>query len=198
MTEKGRVIEKIIEIELSMFLAVPVERKTSSKSQQSCSQKPEDFRLHRKAQFIPWSIVTLKSYLNDLRIAFNEGRNLMTEKYARMDNLIPRNNYNPLIEKITSVQYEWQKEMFKRFPHFMGSARALSQADDSSGMTSFETYLRCELETYSDSTLSHLFKDVQIKLEQGENMSRATYEYLIQQLGYASLEAYENTYPSTF
>lgn len=191
MTENEKIIEKILEIELSMFLAVPAEEETA------CRRQPEAFRLHRKAQFIPWSIDPLKSYYNDLLIAHDQGRNLMTEKYARMDNLIPRENYNPLIEKISSVQYEWQQQMFERYPHLMDGARPLSQGDDSRGMTSFETYLRCELETYSDSTLTSLFKDVQKKREQGKNMSQETYEYLIQQFGYSSIEAYEKSVEKT-
>jgi hypothetical protein len=187
LMENEEIIAKILEEELSMFLAVPAEEETT------CRQQPEAFRLHRKAQFIPWSIESLKSYYNDLLIAHDHGRNLMTEKYARMDNRIPRVNYNPLIEKITSVQYEWQKQLFEKYPLFMKGARPLSQGDEAGGMTSFETYLRCELETYSDSTLTSLFKDVQEKREQGKNMSQETYEYLIEQFGYSSLEVYEKS-----
>jgi len=41
-----------------------------------------------------WSKEMLESYFDDLVIAQKKGRNLVTEKYARMDNLIPPNFEN--------------------------------------------------------------------------------------------------------
>ena len=54
------VIEKIIELELEMFLTVPTD------GRYSCQEDPEGFRLHRRAQFSIWSEDTLQSYLDDL------------------------------------------------------------------------------------------------------------------------------------
>jgi len=91
------IIEKILARELKMFLSVPSARKSS------CQDYPESFKLHRKAQFSCWSRDTLESYLSDLEKAEEKGINLMTHKYARMDNLIPQLNSNPLIDKIVGV-----------------------------------------------------------------------------------------------
>ena len=54
MNEKDRIIELILEIELDMFLTVNPEPTSS------CQEYPESFNLHRRAQFTPWSLVTLE------------------------------------------------------------------------------------------------------------------------------------------
>ena len=182
MTDKKEIIEHIVEIELQMFLSVPTEQKAS------CQDYPESFLLHRRAQFSAWSDDTLESYLADLNRATEAGQNLMTIKYARMDDLIPRENENPLIAKIISLQYRWQQEMIKKYPHLMAAGRPLSSEDDSLYRTSFETYLRGELETYSDKTLSLLYRDMTDKVADGINMSEAIYEFLAHEMGYTSLE----------
>ena len=92
-----------------MFLSVPAD------GDFSCQQYPDSFRLHRKAQFSIWSDDTLESYLYDLQRAEKEEKNLMTIKYARMDDLIPRENSNPLIDRIAEIQYRWQKELFHTY-----------------------------------------------------------------------------------
>jgi hypothetical protein len=186
MIRKERLIEAILKIELEMFQAVPAEEETA------CKRQPEQFRLHRKAQFKSWSEETLKSYLSDLLTARSEGKNLMTVKYARMDDRIPRENSNPLIDAIACQLYEWQKEMFEKYPVLMRGARPLSDEDGCGTMTSFRTYLSAELETYSGSTLTFLYRDVQQKLGEGKNMSEETYGYLLKDLGFPSIEAYES------
>ena len=92
MMPKEKLISEIIEIEMEMFLSVPSSQKTS------CQKYPLKFEMHRRAQFLPWSEDTLESYLGDLNKAVKKSVNLMTQKYARMDNLIPQTNKNPLIK----------------------------------------------------------------------------------------------------
>ena len=182
MPNKKELIEQILTIELEMFLSVPTVEKAS------CQSYPEKFRLHRKVQFGVWSEPTLKSYLNDLKAAQKSDKNLMTIKYARMENLIAQENLNPLISEIVSIQFNWQMEMFKKYPHLMAGARPLSQSDDSLFKTSFETYLKGELETYSDKTLTLLYRDMTSKNEAGINMSAEVYDALAKELGYNSVE----------
>lgn len=185
MTEKADLVEKILDRELKMFLTVPTQQKAS------CQEHPDSFRDMRRAQFLAWSEETLESYLKDLQKAERDGVNLMTQKYARMDNLIPTLNDSPLIEKIIEIQYGWQKEMFERYPNLMGRGRALSSAEDTAFQTSFETYLSGELETYSDETLASLYRDVSERLEKGDNMTEELYSHMVKGLGYRSLEEAE-------
>lgn len=50
----------------------------------SCQMRPDTFKIMRKSQAATWSDELLASYLEDLKAATREGRNIMTEKYARM------------------------------------------------------------------------------------------------------------------
>jgi hypothetical protein len=182
MQTKQELLDRITEIELEMFLSV------QARGEASCQNHPDTFLLHRKAQFTPWSEDSLKSYLNDLNKAKQAGVNLMTLKYGRMENLIPEQNTHPLIEKIVSIQFKWQRELFEKYPRFMAHARPLSSNEDSAWATSFETYLKGELETYSDETLSNLYKDMTGKLGNGINMTEEVYAVLVKALGYDSIE----------
>jgi hypothetical protein len=158
----------------------------------SCQQYPESFKLHRRAQFSPWSMETLGSYLEDLHEAQDVGKNLMRLKYARMQNLLARQNTNPLIDEIVRLKINWQKEMFRKYPAVMSGARPLTDESEAAQMTSFETYARGELETYSDRTLELLHADLRLKLEQGVNMSEEVYEVLVRENGYPSLAEAEH------
>ena len=182
MSDKQEIIKEILEIELEMFLTVRTQQRSS------CQDYPESFKLHRRVQFTAWSEETLKSYLKDLKNAVKEGVNLMTVKYARMDDLVPEENKNPLIGEIVKIQYGWQEEMFRKYPYLMGGARPLSRSEDNSRKTSFETYISGELETYSGATLELLYKDMSKKIEDGVNMSEEVYGYLVREMGYSSID----------
>ena len=187
MDENETLINRILKRELEMFLTVPTLQKAS------CQENPEMFRIVRSSQFVSWSMETLESYLQDLKSAEKNKINLMTKKYARMDNLIEKIKENPAMDEIVDIEIEWQKEIFEKFPCLMGSARALRSSEDTPSATSFETYLRGELETYSDTTLTLLLKDVKNYFEKNENMMMTNYLDLVKQLGYTSIEDAEET-----
>ena len=71
----------------------------------------------------------------------------------------------------------------------MAGGRRLVSKDDLIGHPSFETYLRGELETYSDSTLSLLHRDLLELSREGINGAERAYEYLTEKLGYESIAA---------
>ena len=183
MTAREKYIAAIVELELEMFLTVPAD------GSYSCQQDPAGFRLHRKAQFSIWSEDTLQSYQNDLTRAKADSINLMTIKYGRMQNIIPRQNLNPLIEDLIAEQSSWQAEMIRKYPRLMAGARHQSQPDESTNDTSFETYLKGELETYSDTTLELLHRDMVQLDKTGGNGSEKIYDYLVKEMGYDSLAA---------
>jgi len=183
MSEEGILIERILELELNMFLNVRSEYPVS------CQQNPEGFRLHRGTQFSLWSEETLRSYHDDLLKAEQQGRNLMTLKYARMENLIPPLSVNPIIDEIVQMELKAQREMLLQYPGILTRGRPLG--DDGSGTTSFKTYLRGELETYSDRTLELLYRDIRQIEDRGENWAIQTYTHLFRELGYESLDEVE-------
>ncbi len=175
-------IDKILEIELKMFLSVNTFQKYS------CQEDPDSFKRIRKAQFQSWSEKTLGSYLHDLEDAEKKDINLMNYKYGQMDNLIPPINNNPIIDKIVEIQYQWQISMFKKYPNLMSGARPVSSNDDAEYKTSFETYLKGELTTYSDTTLEYLYHDMLEMQINDHNMSEIIYEKMVVGLGYDSLD----------
>ena len=190
--DKKSLISDIMEIELEMFLSVPAASPTS------CQENPDGFRTFRSVQFQAWSIDTLNNYQNDLNKAKSENKNLMTLKYARMDNLIPRLHVNPhayeIIEEITLLSIEWQKEMFSKYPAFMSQGRPLEDDNGSeSCFTSFKRYLEGELETYSILTLTSLYRDMMDRKIKGRNMTEEIYTNLVTRFGYASLADAEIT-----
>ena len=184
--QKKKLINQVLEKELTMFVNVAARQKAD------CQERPDEFKRHRSAQFSTWSLSTLKSYFNDLIQAEKSGRNLMTLKYARMEGLIPTLNDDPIIEKIIDAQYGWQKEMLERFPFLMRGARAIESSGGTDAYTSFVTYLRGELETYSHETLRLLHEDVKKYKTENRNMSEALYTVLVESYGYQCLEDAES------
>jgi hypothetical protein len=181
MTEQEKLIDAILEIELRMFLTVnPVQ--TSG-----CQEYPESFKLHRRAQFHPWSEETLGSYLEDLHAAEEQGDNLMRRKYARMQGLLPPAEQSPVVEEIVQMKMDWQRAMFRDYPAVMSGARPLTDESTRAQMTSFETYARGELETYSERTLALLHRDLLAMLASGGSLSEKVYDFLVRASGYDSL-----------
>lgn len=194
MKRKQDLIDQIITHEWMMFSAVNAHADSGSENKQhpTCQDFPDEFRLHRESKLLPWSVATLQSYLNDLIRAQKAGTNLMTYKYARMDNLIPCENINPNIDSIATQLVLWQKAFMEAYPGIMSKGRPLSGGRPGVDWPSFENYLRCELETYSDQTLEHLSHDIHAMVNQGKNMSEEVYTYLIRNKGYTSLEQAED------
>ncbi len=198
--EKETLMEEILKIEWWMFTTVNASSRqhTLENSDEpggppraACQDCPEEFRLQRISIFQTWSDKTLQSYLEDLKRADAAGQNLMTVKYARMDNLIPRSNESPLIEKITVAKVAWQKAFIDQYPGIMSKGRALKGEAVGVDWASFQTYTRSELETYSEETLQYLYEDVERFKCSGANMSEAVYSNLIRAKGYDSLNAAE-------
>ena len=174
--EKEQIVEQIVEIEVEMFRSVPTDQEPA------CRAHLEAMQLHRRGQFAGWSQAACGSYLQDLQRAKAAGKNFMTLKYARMDDLIPPLSENPLVQRIRRRFLQWQEEVIAGYPNTMRGARDL---DD------FSNYLGAELETYSDETLELLAADVEARVRDGGNMSLEVYRYLARRSGYASLEQME-------
>lgn len=185
MTKK-ELVKEILQIELEMFKQV----RTAAPS--PCQESTDNFLLVRGAGFANWSEQTLTSYLQDLQEAGQEGRNLMTEKYARMDNLIPCLNDNPLIDHIMAIEIEWENEVRANYPHVVGRP-SREGAETEAEMAPFKNYLRSELETYSDATLLNYYNDLLAAVGNGENLAESTFTVIFRRRGFASLgeaEAY--------
>ncbi|MGL1930972.1 MAG: DUF4125 family protein [Desulfotalea sp.] len=193
MENKKALITEILAYEWQMFITVNDrnDHNPVTDGRPSCKDFPDEFRLHRTSQFVAWSDRTLQSYLHDLQEAQRDGHNLMTYKYARMEDLIPSNNSSPLIEKISVAQLNWQQEFIEKYPKMMSRGRMLSGDKKGIDWASFKTYLCSELETYSENTLEYLSQDIITFKEQGKSMSEVVYEYLVGEKGYGSIDEAE-------
>lgn len=184
MSEKGDLISKIIESEWNMFTTVP-----NIGGRASCQEDPETFRLMRTSNFEHWSEATLQMYLYNLEDAERTGRNLMTEKYARMDNLMPPLNPEvfPLIDKIAAIECKWLEEFLEKFP-YINPARPIYSREDTADVISSETYARGELGTYSRVLLELYYKDITKMQLRGLNRVEMIFDTMVKKLGYKSLE----------
>lgn len=180
--KKDSLIDKIVIIEKEMFLAVKTQGKCA------CQADIDSFVFHRKVQFTAWDESSLEYYLNHITEAWSKNINLMTIKYARMEGQIPPYSTNPLIKKIANQMLVWQQEMKSKYPNILTDARPLTQDVPERNIRSFLTYSSCELETYSDDTLASLWAHHQNSAKEGINLSIVSYDYMVKELGYASLE----------
>ncbi|NLO97896.1 MAG: DUF4125 family protein, partial [Peptococcaceae bacterium] len=134
--------------------------------------------------------------------AEKSGRNLMTEKYARMmasthpeeyvkimDHLPPLNPEIPeLIEKIIKIVLNWEEELAAQYPFVCQRGRPIHSYEDNEFVTSLETYLRGELSTFSLKTLKSYLEDVLQYLAENKNMSKVILEETVKRYGFDSLE----------
>ena len=160
MTER---IDAIIDLEWSLFDQVENEG-----GRASCQNDPRAFRAMRASQFAVWPEELLESYHGDLKEAIAAGRNPLAEKYAfmmastspeafrEMEDMLPRLSPAALadVESIVAANVAWEREVDVAFPAVRAGGRPLTSAEDTPWATSFETYLRGELKTYSARTLA--------------------------------------------
>ena len=160
------------------------------------------FHQMRASQFMTWPEELLRSYRSDLQEADRVGRNLVTEKYGRMMQstypqeycaniapYIPRISAgrNALQEGIITVQVAWARDFRERFPHLGESMRVLTTVEDTPETTSFETYLRGELGTYSDRTVA-LYRDFVERLRHEQrNLTEETIRNTVRLAGFEDL-----------
>jgi len=173
--KQRKLLKKIVNIELGMF------QKIRTIEPSLCQDFPETFEIMREMNHSVLSLESLKSYLNDLNVALSKDRNLLTEKYARMNNTIPPLNNNPIIKKIVSIEANWMEQLSNKYPTSINY-----QAQH------FTSYLSCELETYSDETLGLYYNDVLCSKRESRNLAEERFTYLFNKLGYKSIEDAEN------
>lgn len=181
--EKERLLQEILDREWGMF------QKVNSAAPASCQSSPDSFRKIRGSIFQLWPTELMAAYVVELCKAEWEGRNLLTEKYARMDNLIPPLNANPVIDEIVAIEEEWQEEIQHKYPGLY--ARSCRSTDPTGDGRSFSVYLRCELETYGDLALEIYSDWVETARRAGMNYSLTMLNDLILGSGFKSLDEAE-------
>lgn len=115
------------------------------------------------------------------------------EKYEEI-----KNNFPPLpedkkriIEQICSMQVSWMEEFAGQYPALADNARSIHTREDNPFNTSYETYLRGELGTYSDKMLELYGRYVVEYARLGKNPARDIMENSVKMYGYKDVETAE-------
>jgi hypothetical protein len=197
MTKKDDLIEKIVDVEWKMFQKVP-----NVGGRASCQDDYKTFKINRYGQAMSWSESVLESYLEDLVNAENQGRNLLTEKYAhmmkstspeeysRIVHLIPEMNLEviTIVDEIVNIVLSWEKEIKSKYPDVAKRGRPIYSNEDNRYTTSIETYLRGELLTYSLKTLKLYLENITKQKSENINGSEIALDYMMRQYGFSSIK----------
>ncbi|WP_337647714.1 DUF4125 family protein [Bifidobacterium pullorum] len=193
--------EEVIRREWDQF-----QRTENEGGRASCQGNWPMFHQMRASQFMTWPEDLLRSYLDDLDEANRVGRNLVTEKYARMMASTAPDEYRERIEpfiprlsdervarqeRVIAVQVAWARDFRGRYPKLGAAMRVLTTAEDTPEDTSFETYLRGELGTYSDRTMALYEAMVEDLQAAGRNLTEQTVANTVRLGGFADLEEAE-------
>ena len=170
-----------------------------------CQDDFNTFSIMRKSQYDTWTEEMLKSYIHDFHAAGQKGWNLITEKYGRMMESTAPHKYNEIkdslpeipearkeiIDEIVKIQVDWMEEFTARYPKAAGNARSIHSVEDNPFNTSYETYLRGELSTYSDETLDLYGRFIAGLCREERNLAEMTMENTAHLYGYESLDDLE-------
>ena len=194
-------VDEIVQLEWDFFQQVH-----HIDGRASCQDDFETFYLQRKSQFVAFDEDVQKACLRDLEVAKQVGRNPVMEKYAYMMESTDPQYYQQiqdslpevdqqkrdLINAICEMEVTMREDMNQKYPYLLSQARLTHSYQDEKDDTSFETYLRGELMTYSDETLYLYGQMVVNMVKNGENLIENILLHTVKAYGYSSLEEANN------
>ncbi len=168
----------------------------------SCQNNWPTFKVMRMSQYMTWTEDMLLQYLYEFKTNYANGRNMIEEKYARMMESTAPLEYarfakrlpavseakKAIVEQIVALQVKWMEEFAAQYPNLAEDARAIHTAEDLSYDTSYETYLRGELRTYSDRMLEMYGRYIVAHAQAGKNVACEIMKNTVQFYGYQDLE----------
>ncbi|MGN0346480.1 MAG: DUF4125 family protein [Lachnospiraceae bacterium] len=198
---KDELVEAIVKQEWAQF-----DQTRNEGGRAECQNNWNTFSLMRRSQYFTWTDELLNSYLLDLLEAKEANWNLITEKYARMMKSTSPDKYKELEEKlpvrspqreaiaeeIIKIQVAWMEEFAEKYPKMAGNARTIHTWEDNEYDTSYETYLRGELGTYSEETFVLYGRFIASLASEGRNLAYEIMTNTAKGYGYESVEDAEN------
>lgn len=171
----------------------------------SCQNDWFTFSIMRKSQYMTWNRTMLLQYLYDFHREYELGHNLIEEKYGRMmESTAPEQyagikDYFPelteekknIIEQICRMQVGWMEEFAGEYPALADNSRSIHTTEDNPFNTSYETYLRGELGTYSDKMLELYGRYIVGYARSEKNLAHDIMLNNVRLYGYESLEEAE-------
>lgn len=171
-----------------------------------CQNNWPTFKVMRMSQYMTWDEDMLLQYLYEFKTNLANGRNMIEEKYARMMASTAPDEYakfadklpeiseekQAIMEQIIELQVKWMEEFAKQYPKLAGNARTIHTSEDLPYDTSYETYLRGELGTYSDKLLEMYGRYIVEYAKGGRSIAREIMANTIKFYGYKSFEEAES------
>lgn len=169
----------------------------------SCQNNWPTFKVMRMSQYMTWTEDMLLQYLYEFKTNYEHGRNMVEEKYARMMESTAPAEYaafadqlpalsdekKAIMEQVIGLQVKWMEEFALEYPNLAEDARRIHTAEDLPDDTSYETYLRGELGTYSDRMLEMYGRYIVAHAQENSNVAREIMENTVHFYGYQDLEA---------
>jgi len=194
-------IDRIISLEWQMF-----DKVQNISGRAACQDDKTTFDIMRRSQFEAWSDSLCESWLGDLLAAMEDGRNLMTEKYAYMMEYTAPDEFQSikgripelsadkvlLIRKIVDRHLTAWEETVALYPGFIASGRGPSSSFDEKGSVSIETYLSGELATYSMNTLILYDAYLDELAGLGKNIAEMTYQLQGEKYGFETVADFDS------
>lgn len=194
---RDEVINEVVKLEFEAF-----DKVQNVGGRAECQNNWPFFYIMRKSQYMTWTDDMLLC-IRDLWKEYTQiGWNFITEKYGRMMEYTSPEEYaqikdsfpvkdektRNIVDQIAQIQVGWMEEFAKNYPKLSSNARDISSNADNMYNTSYETYLKGELLTYSDELLK-LYAEYVIKLaREGKNLAEMTIKNTAILQGYKSLE----------
>lgn len=197
---KEELVEQIAKLEFEAF-----DKVQNVGGRAYCQNDWATFSIMRRSQYLTWNRTMLLQYLYDFDREYRKGHNLITEKYGRMMESTAPEEYErikmhfpvlteekkAIIEQIVQLQVAWMEEFAKQYPYLADNARSVRSGEDNLYNTSYETYLRGEISTYSDKMLELYGRYVVEHARENQNLAFEIMENSVHLYGYADLDSAE-------
>ena len=96
--------------------------------------------------------------------------------------------FHKIMEEIIKIQVDWMEAFAKEYPGLASHARRIHTSEDMPWDTSYETYLRGEMGTYSDKMLKLYGQFIVGIVKEGDNLAYRIMNETIHMYGYSSFE----------
>ena len=199
--DKEELAMKIAKLEFEAF-----DKVSNEGGRASCQDDWRTFNIMRRSQYLTWDRTMLLQYLYDFEREMSLGHNLITEKYGRMMESTAPERYREIaenfpelseekkaiIEQIVKIQVDWMESFAAQYPAMGERARSIRTSQDNAFETSYETYLRGELGTYSDKMLELYARFIVTLSAEGRNLAYETMQNTAKLYGYDSIDKAES------
>ena len=183
--DRDELIEEIVKLEYEMF-----DKVQNVGGRAECQNNWPFFYVMRKSQYMTWTDEMLICIRNLWYKNTQKGWNFITEKYGRMMESTSPTEYEQIkvnfpektektrviVNQIAQIQVGWMKEFAKQYPNLASNARDITSNTDNMYNTSYETYLKGELLTYSEELLKMYAEFVIDLAREGKNLAKMTIE----------------------